>query len=156
MHSLYKNILPQVLAWFGRESEFAEHSSVPCSAIRNSIAASTSPFTCSRIWDKEGILWIYGKLLNFVEKTATSKRSGLTEICHATQANNINKACIHFTCSTFSAFSHPVPAITNFMDPGWKASQPARPWNLLPTTFVWCDGTERSASAFHKLELIRQ
>jgi len=51
-----QSTLPVVLAWLGRQSEFEEHSSAPCSAIRNSIAASTSPLTCSRICNKEFIL----------------------------------------------------------------------------------------------------
>ena len=55
------------------------------------------------------------------------------------------------TCLTFSAFSHPLPAITIFMDPAWILSTPVPSLDLLAAAFGWWAVAERSASAFHKL-----
>lgn len=59
------------------------------------------------------------------------------------------------TCSTFSAFSQPLPAITSLMDPALTLAEPAPPLDLLTAAFAWWDEAERSASAFHKLKVIR-
>lgn len=72
---------------------------------------------------------------------------------HISMYNIVQIATV--TCSTFSASSQPVPAITNLIDPALMISLPVPSLDLLTTAFAWWDVMERSASAFYKLEAIR-